>query len=200
MRVNSTLSSAERIAALADSTAAVGDLQIGTSLIVIAGRLEVLLAQFGRTPELPRRQLDLGFRLGQLGTHRGKRRLIGPRIDHEEQVSLLDDLPVGEMNFGQVAAHPRPDLDRIDRRKLPGKLVPLGDFLLQRQADGDRRRRWCGLCEDRAWNDDDGECQGSGQPEGKTGNQRKQRARVRLPSIVIPDFRHPAGFVFIQHG
>src|SRR6202030_3362283 len=62
-------------------------------------------------------------------------------VDDEEHVTLTDDLAVGEMDLGQIAAHLRADLDEIDRRELPGEGGRAGDAALQRRADG-HRRRW----------------------------------------------------------
>ena len=44
--------------------------------------------------------------------------LVGARIDDEQQIALLDDLTVGEMDLGQIAADLRADLDIVDRREL----------------------------------------------------------------------------------
>ncbi len=107
-----------------------GDLEIGKPLVVAAGRFVVPLAQLGGTLELTRCELDLGVGLVELCAHRGKCRLIGPGIDHEQQGALLDALAILEMDFGEIAAHPRPDLDIVDGGELPGELVPLGDLPL----------------------------------------------------------------------
>jgi len=111
----------------------------------------------------------------------------------------LDGLPILEKDLGQIAAHPRPDLHRIDSRKLPGELVPLGDFLLQRQADGNRGRWRRGLRESRI-RTDGGERQDGEQPDGKAGSARPQCAQAEAPFIAIPDFRLSTGLVFVQHG
>ena len=124
IRVNSTLSSAERIAALAASTAAVATLQVGDALVVGAGRLEILFAQLGGALELPSCQIDLGLRLRQLRPRGRERRLVGPRVDDEQQIALFDELAVLEMDFGQIAADPRADLDIVLGGELPGDIRP----------------------------------------------------------------------------
>src|SRR5262249_54643831 len=73
----------------------------------------------------------------------------GPGIDHEQEVALLDDLTVLEVDLRQVTAHPCPDLDIVDCGELPGELLPLNDFLLQRRAHGHRRWGRRGLRERR---------------------------------------------------
>ena len=46
---------------------------------------------------------DLDWRLQQLGLRLLQRALEGPRVDHEQQVALLDVLAVLEMDLGEVA-------------------------------------------------------------------------------------------------
>src|SRR5215471_8158315 len=47
------------------------------------------------------------------------------------------------MDLRQIPVYPRPYLDKIDRRKLTGELLPLDNLLLQRRAYGDRWGGWC---------------------------------------------------------
>src|SRR6185295_7038549 len=68
-------------------------------------------------------------------------RLVGPRIDDEEKVSLLDHRPFLEVRRLQIAAHPRADTDMVHRLKTPGELIPLGDHLAHRLAHAYGRRR-----------------------------------------------------------
>ena len=79
--------------------------------IVAAGRLEILLAQLSGALQLALGEIHLRGRLPQLCTRHRERRLIGPRIDHEQQVALLDHLAVREMDLGQIAADTGADLD-----------------------------------------------------------------------------------------
>ena len=53
----------------------------------------------------------------------GQPDLVGPRIDDEEQIALVDDLPVLEVYFGQRAADLGAQLDRVDRRELAEEAV-----------------------------------------------------------------------------
>ena len=55
------------------------------------------------------------FKLGQLklGGRGVERRLIGPRIDDEQQVALLDVLIVDDRQFRNRPAHMRRDSDRV---------------------------------------------------------------------------------------
>ena len=76
----------------------------------------------------------------ELRPRRGERRLIGPRIDDEQQVALFDELAVLEMDFGQITADPRADLDIFLGGELPGVLVPLDELALDRLAHRHRRR------------------------------------------------------------
>src|SRR5712692_3650999 len=49
------------------------------------------------------------------------------------------------MDFGEIAADARANLDIVDGGELPGVFVPFDDIPLKRVADGDQRRRRCGL-------------------------------------------------------
>ena len=115
-------------------------------LIRAAGRRIIALAQGQHPGELGRRPLHPRLRLGELGLGGIEIDLIGPGIDDEEQIALLDPLPVGEMDLRQIAADPGANRHELDRLELAGELVPFGDGLLQGMADGDRRRlgRCCG--------------------------------------------------------
>ena len=112
-------------------------LEFGNPLVVVGDGLEALVLEVGGTLELSLRQVELRIRLAQLCLRRRQRRLIGPRVDHEQQVALLDHLAVLEMDLGQITADAGADLDVVDGGELPGELVPLGDLLLERRADRD---------------------------------------------------------------
>ena len=71
-----------------------------------------------------------------------QRRLVRTRIDQKQQVALLDDAAVLEMDRLQVAAHARPDLDRVDRFEARGVLVPFRDLARNRLHHIHLGRRW----------------------------------------------------------
>ena len=76
------------------------------------------------------RKVGLCGCLPELRLGRREGRLVGPWIDDEKQIALLDDLPVGEVDLGQIAAHPGADFDRVLRPELAGELVPLDQLAL----------------------------------------------------------------------
>src|SRR6185436_3348643 len=63
-----------------------------------------------------------------------QRALEGPRIEHEQQVALLDGLAVLEVELGEVARYAGAYLHRLDCFEAAGVLVPLDDLALQRLA------------------------------------------------------------------
>ncbi len=63
------------------------------------------------------------------------------RVDLEQRVTLMDDLPVLEFDRRQRAAHLGAQLHRIDRGELAQKNGRAGDRILQRRTDRDARRR-----------------------------------------------------------
>ena len=80
------------------------------------------------------RGLELGVRLGELD-------LIGARIDDEEKIALVDDLPVLEMDLGERAADLSAQLDAVDRGELAEKADPRVDIAQQRLAHRHGRKR-----------------------------------------------------------
>src|SRR5262249_31513221 len=66
---------------------------------------------------------------------------VGPRIDHEQKVALLDELALAEIDRVDETGDPRPHLDALDRDEPPRVFVPLGDLFLQWPRHGHRRRR-----------------------------------------------------------
>ena len=91
------------------------------------------------TSEVAISSLDL--RALQIGLGLIDRELVGPRIDHEQQVALLDDLAITEMNGIDESGHPGANVDGRQRLEAAGVFVPFGDLLLQRLRHRDRRRR-----------------------------------------------------------
>ena len=140
-RQYSRSSSASLMRALASSTAACdapwSEVRWSTVLLgrefVAAGATARARVAFGqRHPR--RRGLQLGLGLGELD-------FVGTRIDHEQQIALVDDLAVLEMDLGQDAADLGAQLDPVDRGELPEKAEPDIDIALQWLADRDRQRR-----------------------------------------------------------
>ena len=84
-------------------------------------------------PELGLVEIDLALSLVELG-------LVGPGIDLEQQVPLLDLGPFLERHLDQVTGHLGDDVIGIDSLRLPGEFHVVGDFPLDRLADRHRRR------------------------------------------------------------
>ena len=84
---------------------------------------------------------EIRFRLRQIGARLIERVLERPLVDGEQQIALLDDLPVLEMHAVEIAGDARAHLDRIDRGEAADIFVEIGDRALDRLGDGDRRRR-----------------------------------------------------------
>ena len=92
------------------------------------------------------RQREAGLRQREFGLGASQRRFVGPGIDQEQQIALLDHRAVLEVDRLEVAAHARPHLDRVDRVEARGILVPFRDLARDRLDDGHlwrlgRRRR-----------------------------------------------------------
>ena len=84
---------------------------------------------------------EIGLRLHQIGARLIERVLERPLVDGEQQIALLDDLPVLEMHPVEIAGNTRAHLDRIDRGEAADIFVEIDDGALDRLGDGDRRRR-----------------------------------------------------------
>ena len=94
--------------------------------------------------------LPLGLGLADLGgggvEHRlrlflggacpGERRLVGPRVDHEEQLPLLDRLAFLEVVRHEIAVDAGPHLDLLDRRQPAGIGIPVDRLDRQRRGHG----------------------------------------------------------------
>ena len=100
------------------------------------GPLELL-----RPPELRLAQRLLGLRGLELRDGLIEPDLERPRVDDEERVALVHDLPVLEVDRGQRAADLRAQFDTVHRRELAEEAAGGLHRLLQRQADGHLRRR-----------------------------------------------------------
>ena len=100
-------------------------------------------------PDLPQRVGPLEVALGEVelawadatpACASSQRIPIGPLVDGEEQVALLDHRAVGEMDLVEIARHAGPQVDRIDGLEAADEIVALGDLLDDGSRDGDRRR------------------------------------------------------------
>ena len=142
MRENSRSSRASLIAALAVSMAACCAALVGGALIDGFRRAELGPLELLRPPELRLAQRFLGLRGLELRDGLIEPDLERPRVDDEEQIALVHDLPVLEFDRGQGAADLRPQLHAIHRRELAKEAAGGLHRLLQRQAHGHLRWRW----------------------------------------------------------
>ena len=117
---------------------------------------------------------DLGARVGELAVGLLGDRLERAGIDQIEQVAGMDDVAVLELDTGDEAADPRPDLDLLDRLEPAGEFVPVGDGALDRLRDRDRRRRGGGLRR-RLF-------AAAGQRDGQQNGQRSERRGAKRSS------------------
>src|SRR5439155_107467 len=69
----------------------------------------------------------------------GKLDLVRTRIDHEQQVAIVDDLAVLEVDFGQRTADLGAQLDAVDGGELAEETEPAIHRALQGQAHRHRR-------------------------------------------------------------
>ena len=91
------------------------------------------------TSGLPRTTSRLAFSTlvvagEQLGARLLQRALERALVDDEQQIALLDPLPVLETHLGEVAGDARAHLHRLDRVEAARVLVPLHDLALHRLA------------------------------------------------------------------
>ncbi len=112
------------------------------ALVQQLGRGEVARVQRGGAHDLLVGQVELGVRGQKLCLGLLELDLERARIDHEQQVALMDDLAVGEVDLGQVAADLGADLDIVHGRELAGEGRPGRQVAPQRGADGDGGRGW----------------------------------------------------------
>ena len=75
--------------------------------------------------------------LTNLGLRLVERRLIGPRVEFEQDVALLDRCPFLEVDLGEVAPHVRLHLDGVHRRCPCRKVGVVGDVPLHGVTDRD---------------------------------------------------------------
>ena len=79
------------------------------------------------------RCLELGIGLRQPD-------FVGARIDREEEIALMDDVPILEVYSGERAADLGAQLDLLDRGELTKKAQPRIDLAHERLADDDLRK------------------------------------------------------------
>ena len=145
-RENSRSSCASLIAALAVSIAACA-LRWSAARVVDGLRgAEVGPLELLRPPKLRLAERLLGLRGLQLRDGLIELDLERPRVDDEERIALVHDLPVLEFDRGQGAADLRPQLHAVHRGELAEEAADGLHRLLQRPAHGNlgRWRRWGG--------------------------------------------------------
>jgi hypothetical protein len=87
---------------------------------------------------------DVGLGQRQIGLGLRQRVLERPLVDREQEVALLDELPIPEMHLFQVAGHAGTDLDHIHRHEAADILVLVDDRPLHGFCNRHRRRWRCG--------------------------------------------------------
>src|ERR1700724_1542892 len=107
---------------------------LGSALVDGLGRSET-----GAQERLGATELDAGEREArrrglQLRGRFGKLDLVGAGIDHEEEIALMDDLPILEMDLGKRASDLRTQFDAVDRRELAEHADPRVDVACERLA------------------------------------------------------------------
>ena len=86
------------------------------------------------------RQVDAGVERSHLRLGRPGLRVVGPGIDGEQQIALVDLGALLEVDALDVAGNARPDLYLLDRFETRGKFDCLGDRAGHRRGHGDLRR------------------------------------------------------------
>jgi len=71
-----------------------------------------------------------------------ERVLERPLVDREEQIALLDELPVLEMQLVEITRHTRAHLHRINGGETPDIFVIVENSALDRLRYGHRRCWW----------------------------------------------------------
>ncbi len=84
---------------------------------------------------------EIGFGLRQIGARLIERVLERPLVDGEQEIALLDDLPVLEMHAIEIAGDARAHFHRIDGGEAADIFVEIGHRALDRLGNADRRRR-----------------------------------------------------------
>ena len=128
MRAVVSLALAAASAASASRTALLRLSYSSSEIALVPRRLSARLRSLLRQFQMGLGLLASGLRLVQL-------RLVGPRVNHEQQVPGLHLRPVLEMDGVNVAGDPRPDFHHLDGLQVAGVFVPVGDRGELRLAD-----------------------------------------------------------------
>ena len=72
------------------------------ALVIGLDRGVVLFAQLGGALELRLGEIEIGVGLGEIGSGGFERELVGLRLDDEEKIAPLDDLPVDEVDRFEI--------------------------------------------------------------------------------------------------
>jgi hypothetical protein len=104
-------------------------------------RLEAVARELGDTRIIALRLLETGLGLGELRLRRHQLRLIGRRIDLEQEIAGLHILAFAKIDLDQEAVDPRPDVDRLHRLDAADIFVGGGNVARRDALDGDRGRR-----------------------------------------------------------
>src|SRR6516165_12403547 len=93
-------------------------LQVGRALVDILRRAKIGALQFPSAPKLGLGELEPCRRALELGSSLGQPDFVGTRVDGEEEVALMDDVPIPEVYSSKRAAHLSAELNLVDRGKL----------------------------------------------------------------------------------
>ena len=158
---------------------------LGGTLVDVLGGAEFGLLQLPRPPEFRLGERLTRLRRVELGDRLIEPDLERPRVDGEQRIALLDDLPVPKGDVGQRATDLRAQFDGVHGRELAEKAGRANHRLPQRRADGHlrgrrrRRRRFRAVAP----------CMLAG--EGRKHHRNGNHARPRDPIACASP---PAGF------
>src|SRR5215469_667649 len=93
-------------------------LQVGRALVDGLLRAEIVSLQFLSAPKLGLGELEPCRRALELGSCLGQPDLVGTGVDGEEEIALMDDVPILEVYSRERATHLSAELDLVDGRKL----------------------------------------------------------------------------------
>src|ERR1700722_17498894 len=113
------------------------------ALVRVLDRSEATLLQRVGAPGLKSGQFELGACGLELRRRLVQLDLVRSGVDLKEEVALRDDVTVLECDLVQGAADLRPEFHLLYGGELAEKQKAPLDILLGRNADGDRRRKWC---------------------------------------------------------
>ena len=135
--VNSRFSAAEFFAASAEASRR--STLIGGSLLDELARGDrVLGTQLFRPIQFDLRKFLLRLHAHDLGGGAIEIRLIWTGIDYIKQIIFLDDCASLKPDLSNITGHAWPNLNRLDRLKASGELIPFVYLFLDRGNDVDR--------------------------------------------------------------